>query len=312
MSQTYPSFIKDVGKRVNGVLQSDRWGGIILVSPVLLVWVFLVALPVLFGIYLGFTTWDPQTGAFEWVGLQNYQELIAQPAFWDSVAIGAVYAGYSVVLQMVLGILIALVLNETFKFENIIRALILLPYLVPTAIIALIFAWLFNETFGTVNWFLTTTNLVEQPVGFLSEEGLAMHTVVWASSWKYTIFVVFIVLARLQSISSEMYEVAQINGAGMVRRFFDVTWPNIKNMVYLIVFLRVIFMFTKFDAIFPLTGGGPFGATTTMVIYGYRQAFRLFEFGTAAAVTTMLFLILATFGVIWLGITKPGEEVEVE
>ena len=235
--------------------------------------------------------------------------LFDDPNFWSSVRTGAVYAAYSVVLQTTLGVAIALLLNESFRFENFVRTIVLVTYLIPTVAVAILFRWLLNAQIGIVNFSLTRYTPVDGAVNFFSE-ALALHTVVWASGWKFTIFVVLIILARLQSIDAELYELARINGANAIQRFRDVTYPQIRSALFLVILLRGIFMFNKFDMIWVLTEGGPFRQTETMVIYAYKTAFGQQSYGEGAAVTTLMFLLLATVSIVYFAAFSPEEEVE--
>lgn len=283
--------------------------GYLLLLPAVLVFLVLSVGPVLYGIWLSF-----QSGFgfldLQFVGLENYRRLLFDdPNFWSSVRTGAVYAAYSVVLQTTLGVAIALLLNESFRFENFVRTIVLVTYLIPTVAVAILFRWLLNAQIGIVNFSLTRYTPVGGAVNFFSE-ALALHTVVWASGWKFTIFVVLIILARLQSIDAELYELARINGANAIQRFRDVTYPQIRSALFLVILLRGIFMFNKFDMIWVLTEGGPFSQTETMVIYAYKTAFGQQSYGEGAAVTTLMFLLLATVSIVYFAAFSPEEEVE--
>ena len=283
--------------------------GYLLLLPAVLVFLVLSVGPVLYGIWLSF-----QSGFgfldLQFVGLENYRRLLFDdPNFWSSVRTGAVYAAYSVVLQTTLGVAIALLLNESFRFENFVRTIVLVTYLIPTVAVAILFRWLLNAQIGIVNFSLTRYTSVGGAVNFFSE-ALALHTVVWASGWKFTIFVVLIILARLQSIDAELYELARINGANAIQRFRDVTYPQIRSALFLVILLRGIFMFNKFDMIWVLTEGGPFRQTETMVIYAYKTAFGRQSYGEGAAVTTLMFLLLATVSIVYFAAFSPEEEVE--
>lgn len=283
--------------------------GYLLLLPAVLVFLVLSVGPVLYGIWLSF-----QSGFgfldLQFVGLENYRRLLFDdPNLWSSVRTGAVYAAYSVVLQTTLGVAIALLLNESFRFENFVRTIVLVTYLIPTVAVAILFRWLLNAQIGIVNFSLTRYTPVDGAVNFFSE-ALALHTVVWASGWKFTIFVVLIILARLQSIDAELYELARINGANAIQRFRDVTYPQIRSALFLVILLRGIFMFNKFDMIWVLTEGGPFRQTETMVIYAYKTAFGQQSYGEGAAVTTLMFLLLATVSIVYFAAFSPEEEVE--
>ncbi|WP_313691827.1 carbohydrate ABC transporter permease [Halorarum halobium] len=286
----------------------ERLQGYLYIAPAILVFFGVSLFPILFGIYLSFHAGYGISG-LEFVGSSNYQLLASDQTFWNSMERGVLYAMYSVLTQVVVGVAIALFLNQSFKFSNVVRSIVLLPYLIPTVAIAMIFRWLFHNRLGLVNYLLLESGLVADPVNFFSV-GHALHSVVWIGNWKFSIFVVLIVLARLQSIDPEMYELAKINGANPLRRFLDVTYPNIKGVLFLVVLLRSIWQFNKFDMIWLLTSGGPFNETLTMVVYAYQIAFQQFRGGLGASLTVVMFLMLLATGIVYFTQFKPYEEVE--
>lgn len=282
--------------------------GFLYITPAILVFFGVSLFPIAFGIYLSFHS---GYGAFglEYVGLENYELLATDDTFWGSARRGIYYAIYSVLSQVVVGVAIALLVNSSFKFSNVVRSIVLLPYLIPTVAVAMVFRWLFHNRLGLINYLLVEAGIVSSRVNFFSLDW-AMHSVVWIGNWKFSIFVVLIVLARLQSIDPELYELAEINGANRVRQFFDVTFPNIKGVLFLVVLLRSIWQFNKFDMIWLLTSGGPFDKTLTMVIYGYQIAFQQYRGGLGAAITVIIFLMLVTTGIVYFKHFRPHEEVE--
>jgi len=283
--------------------------GMGMLAPVVAFFVVVSVVPILYGIWLSFQT---GTGAVDlsYTGVANYVEVLQDPMFWSSAWRGVIFAVYSVVLQLGIGVAIALALNQRIKFANITRAIIFLPYMIPTIAVAAMFKWILQNRVGVLNYILIELGLIAQRMTFFTE-ALAMHTVVWASTWKWTVFVILLVLARLQSIDPTLYEAARTNGASMFRQFMDVTLPQIKSILLLIVLLRTIWQFSKFEMIFLLTQGGPFDATTTLVIYAYDYAFGDLSFGLASATTTLLFILLIGFAVVYFGVFSPEEEVEV-
>lgn len=286
----------------------ERLLGYFYIAPAVVVFFGVSLFPILVGIYISFHS---GYGVFdlEYVGLSNYELLASNDTFWNSTRRGVLYALYSVFSQVVVGVGIALLINSSFKFSNVVRSIVLLPYLIPTVAIAMIFEWLFHNRIGLVNYLLQEGGMISEPINFFSVD-LAFHSVVWIGNWKYTIFVVLIVLARLQSINPELYELAKINGANAVHRFFDVTFPNIKGVLFLVILLRSIWQFNKFDMIWLLTSGGPFNETLTMVIYAYQIAFQQFRGGVGASLTVIMFLMLLATGVVYFRQFKPHEEVE--
>lgn len=304
-----PDGVNRKWEEVDARLERTDLEGLAMIAPVVLFFIIVSIVPIVYGLWLSLQT---GVGAvnLSFTGLDNYIHLVQTEAFWLSVYRGIIYAVYTVFLQLIIGISVALALNNSMKFGNMIRALVFLPYMIPTIAVATVFRWLLQNEVGVINYVLLELGIISSRVTFFNE-ALAMHSVVWASTWKWTVFVILLVLARLQSIDQTLYEAAKTNGAGIWRQFMDVTWPQIRGVVALVVLLRAIWQFSHFEMIYILTQGGPFDATTTMVIYAYELALLELNFGAAAATTTMIFMLLFSFGLLYFFVFKPHEEVEV-
>lgn len=279
--------------------------GISLFSPPILIFFLITVIPLCIGIALSFYNGLGLLG-LSFVGFENYQALINDGTFWQSLITGIIFSIYSVTIQMVLGVGIALVINEKFKFANIVRTIVLVPYLIPTVAVAIIWEWLLNNNYGVINYVLSET--IGTTVNFF-DVGTAIHSLSWVASWKFTIFVVLLVLARLQSIDSSLYEMAEINGANFYQRFMDVTLPNLRTTLAIVLLLRSIWMFNKFDIIYLLTQGGPFDATLTQTVLAYNRAFVDLRLGSGAAITTVMFVGILIASIVYFRVFNPEEEV---
>jgi len=296
--------LKRIGKNTVRI-DRDQLFGISLLSPPILIFFLITVIPLSIGIGLSFYG-GLGLLALNFTGAENYQALINDGAFWQSLISGITFAVYAVVIQMVLGVAIALVINEKFRFSNIVRTIVLVPYLIPTVAVAIIWEWLLNNNYGVINFILSET--IGTTVNFFSVS-TAIHTLSWVASWKFTIFVVLLVLARLQSIDSSLYEMAEVNGANFYQRFIDVTLPNLRTTLAIVLLLRSIWMFNKFDIIYLLTQGGPFDATLTQTVLAYNRAFIDLQFGSGAAITTVMFTGILITSIIYFGVFSPEEEV---
>lgn len=300
-------------KRIESSQIARRYdlAGIGLILPVVVTFIFVTVIPVAYGIWLSLHQGQGATN-LSWVGLNNYSSLLESPEFFRSIRTGVVYAVYSVVFQVVFGTIIALSLNKIQRFASVIRAFIFVPYMIPTVAAAVVFKMMMNAQIGIINWFLHKIGIINSvsAINWFGTE-FAMHSVVWGSIWRWTIFVVILVLARLHSIDQTLYDMAKTNGASTYRQFVDITYPNIKSVLFLAVLLRSIWMFNKFDMIWLLTQGGPLSNTTTMVVLAYKEGFQQFSFGSAAAITTMMFILLMMFGIGYFKLFSPEDEVEV-
>lgn len=250
----------------------------------------LIVGPALYAISLSFYEQQSLTSDPVWVGFANYARVLASGEFWNALWNGFVYAMAAIVLQVVLGIGFALLLHQPFYGRSLLRGLAFLPYLLPTVVAVLTFKWMIDGSLGIVTIVLDTLGL--PPIYWFETESAAMISVILVSVWLWTPFVTTTFLAGLQTVPVQLYEAARVDGAGPVRRFFHVTLPALRPILIVIILLRGVWMFNKFDIIWLTTGGGPLGATEHLPVLAYRQAFTLFDLGSGAAIATLSFLVL--------------------
>ena len=284
----------------------------ITVLPAFLLFVFITLGPIVWAIAAGFfeiPVFDP---AWEFVFLDNYVELLTEGAFWMSVWRSVLFAGGSTAFQLVVGTGIALLVNRSFRFSNVVQTIVILPYMIPTAVLGFMALWMGNAQWGVINAVLIDVGVLDGPFSWFGRHSTAMIAVILTSSWKFTIFVTIMVLARLQSIPTDHYEAARVAGASTYQVFRDITLPNLKSVIFIVVLLRGVWMFNKFDIVWVLTGGGPGDATRTAPIYAYELGFGLTRLGKAAAMSTILFVLLATVAVIYFRVLEPAQEVRAE
>jgi len=185
-------------------------------------------------------------------------------------------------------------------FRSLARSLILFPYFVSTVVAVLVWRWLFNDLYGLANHLLMLGGLIDMPVDWLGRMPNAMLSVIVIGAWKYFPFVVIAVLARLQTIPEQLYEAATIDGAGPVGRFFDVTLPQLREVLAVVILLRAIWDFKEFDLIYLLTGGGPLNHTRTLPLAVYQEAFGLNRMGMASATAVLMMLVMLVFMLTYL------------
>lgn len=250
----------------------------------------LIVGPALYAISLSFYEQQSLTSEPVWVGLANYARVLASAEFWNALWNGFVYAMAAIVLQVALGIGFALLLHQPFRGRSLLRGLAFLPYLLPTVVAVLTFKWMIDGSLGIVTIALDTLGL--PPIYWFETETAAMMSVILVSVWLWTPFVTTTFLAGLQTVPVQLYEAARVDGAGPIRRFFHVTLPALRPILIVIILLRGIWMFNKFDIIWLTTGGGPLGATEHLPVLAYRQAFTLFDLGSGAAIATLSFVVL--------------------
>ena len=277
--------------RYDWVIWAFFWSGIALTA-------LFVGGPVLNALWLSLHQASSFIGEPHFVGLGNYVRVVQDPEFWRAMGNGLIYALSAIALQVVIGIAFAMVLNQPFFGQRLVRGLATLPYLLPTVVVALTFQWLADGSVGLFTVLARDLGLGTIP--WFEQPATARMSVVLASVWLWTPFVTICVLAGLQSIPPALYEAAKVDGAGPVSIFFHVTLPQLKPVLTVVVLLRAIWMFNKFDVIWLLTKGGPLGATEHLPIQAYKRAFSLFDVGGGAAVATVSFLILMAIVTIYI------------
>ena len=255
--------------------------GLLFVAPTALLLAGLIAWPLGEAVLLSFYDVNPLTLASRPVGLDNYRELLGGEEFWRALWANLLWVGGSVALQVAMGVGLALLMHRPFAGRGLTRALLLFPYLLPTVVAVLIWQWMLNDVYGVANYALASVGVA--PPDWLGSMPEAMVTVVAIGSWKLFPFVMIAVLARLQSIPGQIYESASVDGAGPWARFWDMTLPQLRPVLFVVVLLRAIWDFKEFDLIFLLTGGGPTDSTTTLPLLVYKEAFQLLHMGRAAA-----------------------------
>lgn len=272
----------------------DRSFSVMLLAPAL-VFVLVVGLyPVVRIVWLSFFQQDLQTGLErEFLGLANYVRLLQDGHFFQALQTTFVFTVVSVSIELVLGLGFAILLNRAFTGRSFVRASVLIPWALPTAVLALAWVWIFNDQFGVINDLLMRTGLLQEPVAWLGSGPAAFASLVVADVWKTTPFITIILLAGLQHIPREYYEAAAIDGAGSWTMFRMVTLPLLVPAILLALLFRCIQTFGIFDLVYVMTGGGPGGSTETISIYSYNTFFRYLDFGYGAAMMVGTFLVMA-------------------
>jgi len=281
--------------------------GVLLIAPTVLVFCAVIVYPLISAIYLSFFSIYTPTLEGTWLGLENYRVLLTKGEFWESLRTNLIWTAGTLVLQIVFGVGMALVLHQNIWFRSLARSLILFLYFISTVVAVLVWKWLFNDLYGILNYFMMSAGIIDWPVDFLGSMPNAMISVILVGAWKYFPFVVIAVLARLQSIPNHLYESAKIDGAGPVARFFDVTLPQLREVLIVIIMLRAIWDFKEFDLIFLLTGGGPITSTQTLPLLVYKEAFGLNQMGIASAYAVVMMLIMLVFMIIYIRRTRSEE-----
>jgi multiple sugar transport system permease protein len=228
-------------------------------------------------------------------GLGNYVSVLSDSETWDSVLTTLYYVAGSVAPAFLIGLLVALLLNQHFPLRRALRCLALLPWAAPGVLVSIIFLWLFDPSYGVVNYLLRVSGISSEDIGWFTNEDTALFAVLLPSIWKSFPFFALTILGALQTIPEDLYEAAEIDGANRLQAFLNVTWPGIRGPAILAVILNALWALREFDIIFATTGGGPFRATETLGIRAYNEAFSYFELGRASTIGVLTIAMALAF-----------------
>jgi multiple sugar transport system permease protein len=246
---------------------------------------------------------------YRFIGLGNYGRLIADPVFWLSLKNSVVWTFGSVFFQFVFGFLVALLLNVPFRGRVIFRTINLLPWIIPSVVVGLVFEYLYQPDYGPLNDLLGRTGIMHQSVAWLSDPAFAMWGVILANVWRGVPFFAIMILAGLQAIPQEVYEAATVDGADVLQRFWRITLPMLRPIIVVATVTRTIWTFNHPDLVFVMTGGGPGNATMIPSAYTLMQAYVNLDWGYAASLSVVLLAILLLFTGLYMKVTKGVEEV---
>ncbi len=281
-----------------------------MLGPVLVAVTALVIAPLLWGLRLSFTDSRMIGRAFgDALTLENYRSVLADADTWNAVWVTVAFSGGTVAGSVALGIAAALVLDREFPGRGIVRVLVILPWAVPHVVAALVWQWMYNPDFGIVNYALLLMPWVGETPKWLSDADFALPAIVLVNVWKTYPFAALLLLAGLQTIPDELYEASSIDGAGPVRRFFDITLPGLQRVLAVVVLLLLIWSFGNFVFIFLMTQGGPAGATNALVVHIYFEAFRFFRAGSAFSMGALLLLMSIVLTSIYVLVAQRQERV---
>ena len=276
--------------------------------PAVVLFFCITVIPLAWAIHASLYDINPFSPDWRYVGLKHFAALAQSPEFWRTTWRSVVFGAGSTLLQLIFGIGVALALNRSFPGVAVVRAMAFASYLLPSIVIALSFRWMGLSQYGVFNDILFKLNLIDRPIAFFGDERYAMMSLIFVAAWQYVGFVALMVLARLQTIPERLYEAARIDGAGSIRQFFDITLPEIKGIILVVLLLRFVWMFNKFDLIYIATRGGPGNSTQTLPLYIFDTAFTNYQLGTAAAIAVILFGQLLVVAALFFYVTRSENE----
>jgi ABC-type sugar transport system permease subunit len=266
------------------------------ILPAAVVYLLFMVYPFFSSIYLSLTRWNGVAPVKEWVGLDNYARMLGDRLVWLSLGHNVVWIIGGTVIPIVIGLLLAVLLNGPVRGAAIFRTGFFLPVVLAPAIIGIIWAWIYNPIFGVLNRILRQIGLGQLARGWLGDVAFALPAVLGAAIWAYVGFVFVIFLAALQNVSQDLLDAAAVDGANAWQRFWNVTIPQIANVMTMVIVISLIGGFSVFDIVFVMTGGGPANSTELIATYTYQKAFAENDIGYGAALSmamTVLSLIAA-------------------
>ena len=265
---------------------------LLMILPPMAFLIALVGYPFVYGIWLSLENRPvAQPGTF--IGLGNFIADFRDPTFWQVVQNTFVYTGAATLLKMVGGLGLALVMNQAFPLKNLVRAVLLLPFIVPTVLSTIAWMWILDPSFSVINWLLVHGGLAVRGPSWLGNPTLAMSSLIVVNTWRGLPFYAITLLAGLQTIPPELYEAATIDGAGALDRFRYVTLPLLKPVVFIVTMFSLIFTFSDFQLVYVLTRGGPANATHLFATYAFDIAMSGGQFGLGASVALAMLPPLA-------------------
>jgi len=283
--------------------------GYALLAPASVLIVVLVGVPFLRALWLSFHKKLLGLEDAPWIGLLNYTTLLGDGAFWQAVKNTFVFTTGSISCKLLIGLVVALILNEAIPLRGLWRSIVMLPYAMPTLVSVLVWKWMYNDVAGVLNYIATEARLTDHPILWLGDPAIAMPAVIAVNVWRGFPFFVITILAGLQTVPQELYDAAKVDGAGIRDRFLHITFPGILPVMAVTTLFSAILTFNDFSIIWILTQGGPGNATNVLATLTYKIAIPGLELGKGVAVSVLMLPILIVMIVLLTRFISRREEL---
>jgi multiple sugar transport system permease protein len=270
------------------------------VIPALVLLSFITIYPVIYVFYLSLHRKLLIFDISRFVWFDNYLFLLRDDRFWNALKNTVYFTAVSVSLELLLGLSIAVLLNRSFRLRGFVRAVVLIPWAIPTVVSARMWEWIYNTDFGILNY------IIGSKINWLGSPFLAMNAAIFMDIWKTTPFVAILLMAGLQIIPQELYQAARVDGAGRWAVFKKITLPLLKPVILVVLIFRTLDAFRIFDAIYVLTGGGPANVTETLSIYAYKVLFQTLQFGYGSTLSVMVFMCIGSISIFYIRLLSKG------
>lgn len=281
-------------------LLSERRIGYLFIGPALLVIALVALYPAVSVLWLSLHRKMLLFNISQFVGLDNYLFLLRDGRFWNALWNTAYFTGISVALELLLGLGFALVLHRSFRGRGLMRAVVLVPWAIPTVVSAKMWDWMYNPEFGVINFVFKGFGLVADNVNWLGDPLLALHAAIVVDVWKTTPFVALLLLAGLQVIPHEVYEAGKIDGVNRWQAFRRITLPLLKPVILIVLLFRTLDAFRVFDVVYVLTSGGPANTSETLSVYAYKLLFMTMQFGYGSTIAVVVFLCVLALSFVYI------------
>lgn len=297
-------------KRVKKIFQYDNIG-YLYVAPALIYMLFFVGYPIVSNLILSLQDVTVTTLTVEkkpWIGFQNYVELFQDDVLKSSIINTLIFTLACLGIQFIIGMLLALFFNKKFSFAKPIRGILMMPWMIPITITALMFKFIFSSNVGILNQALQTLHMIDKPIDWLTQPHTAMFALIVANIWIGIPFNMILISTGLSTISEDLYESASIDGANPIQKFFKITLPLLRPAIESVLILGFIYTFKVFDLVYVMTNGGPVNSTHMLSTYSYKLSFEMFKYSKGAAVANILFVILLYVSLLYLKCVYSDEE----
>ncbi|HLA48573.1 MAG: ABC transporter permease [Nitrospinae bacterium RIFCSPLOWO2_12_39_15] len=281
---------------------TKREGGSLFVIPALILLSLVTIYPIIYVFYLSLHRRLLIFNISKFVWFENYLFLLNDNRFWNAFKNTIYFTVVSVSLELLIGLFVAVLLNRAFRLKGLMRAVILIPWAIPTVVSARMWEWMYNTDFGILNYVLGSE------INWLGSPFWAMNAAIFMDVWKTTPFVAILLIAGLQVIPQELYQAARIDGAGGWAIFRRITLPLLKPVILIVLIFRTLDAFRVFDAVYVLTGGGPANTTETLSIYAYKVLFQTLQFGYGSTLSAVVFLCTGIISIFYIRILSRGEK----
>jgi multiple sugar transport system permease protein len=298
--------------KLRKLLDRESVIGYVFLVPSFVFLIAILAYPLALGIRMAFYDKSLIYPISNFIGFGNFEELFTDPTFWMAFGNTVKWTAAITVVSILLGLVLALILNQSFVGRGVVRAIWLLPWAIPTIVASLCWKWMYDPTIGVLNYLFLKFGIIEKPLLYITSRSTAMASVVVVAAWKSYPFTMLALLAGLQSIPQELHEAGQVDGASALQRFRYITLPLLMPVIGILTILQFIWNFNHFDIVYQLTQGGPGDATMLLSTYVYMVAFGATRLGYGSAIAVVMLVMLMLFTAIYLRLyKKQGAEVSL-